>query len=328
MKIFRIFCAILLAFSISFTAIIGINKIGENKKITAQKNYKGIISLWQIDSFEGGIGSRQKFLLGVASKFEKREQGVLIMVSNYTIEGANQNIKKGILPDIISFGGGINISPLNELTVEASSGGRIGNKSYATAWCYGSYFLISNVEKDIKNIDKLTVSQAEYTLPLIALLQSELRANEYTVIPPKQAFSDFINGKTKFLLGTQRDIYRLQGKSINYNAVQLNGFSDVNQYVAITAKDEEKIFFANKFINYLLSSEIQSKVSDIGMLSYNQKNEYDIETLNLAQNNKIQSTISAYTLPETLKELQISSLNAVMGNKEEEIKIKNCLVNS
>ena len=107
MKIFRVFVSILIVFSLFFTIFIGKNKITEQNKITFPAEYKGIISLWQIDGFEGGSGSRKQFLLKVARDFEKQNQGVLVMVINHTFLSATENIERGILPDLISFSNGV-----------------------------------------------------------------------------------------------------------------------------------------------------------------------------------------------------------------------------
>ena len=61
MKIFRYILAIIIVFSSIFTIFIGKNKIGEKAKLTQPAEYKGIISVWQIDGFEGGSGSRKQF---------------------------------------------------------------------------------------------------------------------------------------------------------------------------------------------------------------------------------------------------------------------------
>ena len=71
MKIFRFIISIIIVLSFVFTVFIGRHKIQEQSKITNPAEYKGIISLWQIDGFEGGSGSRKQFLLKVARDFEK-----------------------------------------------------------------------------------------------------------------------------------------------------------------------------------------------------------------------------------------------------------------
>lgn len=64
----------------------------------------GIVRLWNIDTFEGGKGSRTAFLNRVSAAYEKKHEGVYIMVSSYTAEGAAAALKEGHFPDMISFG--------------------------------------------------------------------------------------------------------------------------------------------------------------------------------------------------------------------------------
>ena len=92
MKIFRFIVSVAIVLSLTFTAFIGKDKINEQSKITAPSEYKGIISLWQIDGFEGGSGSRKQFLLKVAREFEKKNNGVLVMVINHTFLSAKENV--------------------------------------------------------------------------------------------------------------------------------------------------------------------------------------------------------------------------------------------
>ena len=71
----------LLGFCVAFTLFFGKNFIYRKAESEGAKNYKGIINVWQIDSFEGGTGSRKNFLSDVARTFEKKNDGVLVMVS-------------------------------------------------------------------------------------------------------------------------------------------------------------------------------------------------------------------------------------------------------
>ena len=90
MKIIRVVFASIIIFCSIFTFTFGYKKIGKEKLKNAS-DYKGIITMWQIDGFEGGAGSRKQFLLSQARDFEKQNQGVLVMVINHTFSGAEQD---------------------------------------------------------------------------------------------------------------------------------------------------------------------------------------------------------------------------------------------
>ena len=79
MKLIRALVVFLLSFSVAFTLLYGRNKIAEEQIDKTPATYNGVLSLWQIDTFEGGKGSRKQFLLSVAREFEKENQGVLIL---------------------------------------------------------------------------------------------------------------------------------------------------------------------------------------------------------------------------------------------------------
>ena len=67
-KFFTIFSYILIG--IIFLSI-PFMKTAKSPFQTEKENYKAIVEIWQIDSFEGGVGSRTSFLINVASKFTK-----------------------------------------------------------------------------------------------------------------------------------------------------------------------------------------------------------------------------------------------------------------
>lgn len=53
------------------------------KKFFGEKtSYQGIITLWNIDTFEGGTVGKSYFLESVASRFEAQNKGALIKVEN------------------------------------------------------------------------------------------------------------------------------------------------------------------------------------------------------------------------------------------------------
>ena len=102
MKIFfRIFCGFLCLLVFAFLPFLhyGVNNLNINKK-----DYKLILRIWNIDSFEGGKNSRTAFLRKVGLTFSKKYPEVLCMIENQTVEGSNICINKGEIPDIISSG--------------------------------------------------------------------------------------------------------------------------------------------------------------------------------------------------------------------------------
>lgn len=328
MKKVRLFIGFFIIFSVVFTCFYGGKKIHVEKIKNQPESYQGVLSLWQIDSFEGGKGSRKQFLLKVSRDFEKSNNGVLIMVVNMTKDGAEENFNNGIYPDIISFGGGVNVQNASAFDAENTViGGMVGNKTLATAWCKGGYVLITNPNyKQVQDKSTLIVSQTDYTCPLISLMLKNLSIDEVEVLSPMNAYVKFVSGKSKYLLGTQRDINRLESRNMDVLTEPLTEFNDLFQYISICATDELKRYYAEKFINYLISENVQNQLKEIGMFSPFYKLEYENEHLASMQSNSKFSCISAFALGESIKDLQRLSLLAVKGDEQAKINIKNMLI--
>ena len=332
MKVLRILAACLVIFAISFTAFYGRYKIEEGGIDTSPEEYKGVITMWQIDNFEGGVGSRKQFLLKAARGFEKQHGGVLVMVINQTLAGATESINLGNYPDIISFGLGLEINGFSEITVDRQAlGGMVGNKCFATAWCRGGYALIGNPEiggseTDITEIENLLVSQGEHTQPLTALSFEGIVAKNIEELPPMDAYVKFVSGKTPYFLGTQRDVNRLLNRGMEFTLKPLGEYNDLYQYVCVTAKEELKRYYAERFVNYLVSDAVQSSLKEIGMYSPFIQVEYDgAEHLAMQKASQF-NTISAFTSSVQLKEMQGLSRQAVLGEQSALNKIKNMCV--
>ncbi len=329
MKVLRVTVAVILTFCILFTAFYGSGKIVDGGVDTTPSEYKGILTLWQVDTFEGGVGSRKQFLLKSARGFEKQNEGVLVMVINHTAKSVKENLDKGVFPDMISYGAGLDISGMSELNVTRGiDGGKVGGKVYATAWCRGGYVLIKNPKITVGTdvIDNLIVSQSEFTQPLTAFNLSGYSVNTVEVLKPMDAYVKFTSGKVKYFLGTQRDLNRLNAREFEYEISPLDGYNDLFQYVSVTATDQTKRYYSEKFIEYLISDTVQSKLNTIGMFSPFIAVKYENAQLYAMQLANTGKTVSAFTAPEVLNEMQDLSLQATLGNKEALNKIKNLLL--
>ena len=304
----RILLVLLIVISVIITLVVGKNKILSDKVVANEKGYKGVISLWQIDSFEGGAGSRKQFLLEVCREFELKHEGVLIMVTNQSVESVEKNYQNGRTSDLVSFGLGVQIKNANSLEkVNGFSGGKVGKKTYAVPWCRGGYAIISNPKVANENIQKedvVVVSQADYTQPLLALACEEITLNNFKVLPPMDAYMEFVSGKAQHLIGTQRDVVRLNRRGMEVNIKPLTEFNDLYQYIAVTSKDGGKGYYAEEFIKFLTSTPVQKKLNKICMMSATTTVNFNEEGLNLMQKSSHKKTLSAFTNIETLKEYQ------------------------
>ncbi len=327
MKIIRIFISLILVFCFSFTIFIGRDKIRQEKDFKTPENYKGIITLWQVDGFEGGTGSRKQFLLKVAREFERKNKGVLVMVISHTFTSVKENFSKGVYPDLISFSNGVEIAGLESLNLSRSvESTKIGEKFYSTAWCRGGYVLIKNPNAKDDKKNSIIVSQAEFTQPLVAMLLEGLEFEDVKVYKPMDAYVKFTENKNAYFLGTQRDVVRLNNRGMQVETSPLNAFNDLYQYVGLTSMDKNKKVYASLFIEYLLNDQVQKQLNKICMFSPYIKVEYNDENLSKMQENNKFSSISAYLDKAQLREMQETSLLAVRGNQNSIDKIKNMLI--
>lgn len=336
MKIFRPIFMVFLIFSLVFTIFVGKGKISQNKITENASNYKGILSLWHIDGFEGGSGSRRQFLMWVSRQFEKQNQDVLVMVSNHTNESAKELMNSGVYPDMISYSVGIDLQKTTELSNSKSPfsiGGKVGNKNFSLCWCRGGYVLISNpnlVEKkdSYDKIENVVISQGEYTQPLLALILDNISIKNYKILPPLDAYIKFTEGKTSYFVGTQRDIVRLENRGFEYTAYPLKNFNDLYQYISICASEEEKIATCNAFIEFLTSKSIQENLNKISMMSYVYQSKLENQNLIEMQKIKSNNTLSAFTSNALVGQIQSLSKRYIDGDEKVLPNLKNILYKS
>lgn len=228
--------------------------IKKNSKAEAMpENRSETLELWQIDSFEGGKGSRATYLKNVGEKFYA-QSGVYIHVTSITSEAARINIKKGTIPDMISYGAGM-YGIENIIT---------GEVSYYT-WAHGGYCFISTEDgadfSDI-NDENLVVNAGNENFADGAALICGY--NEAKIEKPTEAYVNLINGKYKYLLGTQRDIYRLKTRGTSFKIKPITEFNDLYQNISITSNSIYRQNISLEYINFLLSDN--DALKSIGLM--------------------------------------------------------------
>ncbi len=117
---------------------------------------------------------------------------------------------------------------------------------------------------------------------------------------------ELLNGKYKYLLGTQRDIFRLKTRGAEFKISPITQFNDLYQIISVTSKDSKKQSIATQFINHLISES--NNINELGLM-YTGKNLYDDEMRemeNLSYESKLTSPISE----SMKKELEQAVLNS------------------
>lgn len=244
--------AICLAVLIAVPIMAAFNKTGE-----ADSGNMTVLSLWQIDGFEGGKGSRAKYLQDIGDDFSKKN-GCYVTVTAITADAARMNLAAGNVPDLISYGAGT-------YGIESFIS---GDAPYYN-WCHGGYcFLSLDTGASFEDISTENLIINGGTDNLVGAAALLCGVNGAEIAKPTGAYVKLINGEYKYLLGTQRDIFRLRTRGATFSIKPVTAFNDLYQNISVTAKDAKKRTYAKRFITYL--SESCDEVSRLGLMAAGQ----------------------------------------------------------
>ncbi len=234
----------------------------------------GIVTVWQIDSFEGGRGSRAQYLRSVGEELHE-SAGVYVEVTALSASAARDNIAAGNVPDAISYGAGF-------YGLEKTGG------SGAVAWCRGGYCLISlGAAGEAPSAENTVINAGRDNLAAAAALFEGLDGS--AVLPPGSACAALLNGEYMYLLGTQRDVIRLQTHGAQFAVQPVTGFNDLYQYISVLAAGEKREQ-CERFIELLVARE---DIDRIGMLR-------DGLSLYAGEMHALEGVKADYTVPATV----------------------------
>ena len=287
---------------------------------TVAEKKRQILTVWQLDTFEGGVGSRTSFLKKICNAYSNKNENVLFLVSSHTPLSANELIKKGEYPDIISYGACgldiVNIAREIKGFADINDGGVAIKKRYAVSWCRGNYFHIKR-----GNGGNLIISENEYNSALASATVNGIFKSEYKVYEPLTAYRNFLAYENAELIGTGRDLVRLNNRGISYTATPLKRYNDLFQYASVTSVSDERAEIAFSFLKYLLSKETQAKLTEINMLSCVTTGLYTDEYFSKAETLKFENTSFYYqTNNEITKIKQNATTFYNKGSSEDFIK--------
>lgn len=206
------------------------------------------VNLWQIDGFEGGKGSRKSFIESTAKKLFKGEK-IYFTVTSLTAEAARANIALGVIPEMVSY-------PSGFYGIE----NMVNAKDFVSRiWCYGCYCLLTlDTESDFGDVnsDNTVVNSGKDNLA--GVCAALVGAGGAVEAEPTNAYLQLLNGKYKYLLGTQRDIYRLETREASYSAKPVAEFSDLFQNVSILTDGAEEYAACRRLAEELVKSDVGS----------------------------------------------------------------------
>lgn len=216
--------------------------IGKETTVEADKMQQ--ITVWQIDGFEGGKGSRAQYLQRSGEKCFKNEK-IYFTVHSLTAEAARANFGRGVTPDLISY-------PAGFAGVESLINGR--DFTYRT-WCRGAYCILTTEETaDFSDVsaENTVINAGKDNLSSVAAALCGLQTARYE--QPTNAYLQLIGGKCKYLFGTQRDIFRLKARNAAFSVKPVTEFNDLYQNISILTTDGSKYESCLKFTDYIINN--------------------------------------------------------------------------
>lgn len=247
-------------FAVLFAVFCALAFFPRGKKTDAAE--QRIVSVWNVDTFEGGKGSRTAFLARAARLAEKKNENVFYYVTSYSAEGFFAAAERGELPDALSFGIGLGeIAGLCLPLGRAFAGGETADGCLAYPWCGGGYVLYSK-DNNFSDGGRTAISSGGENLPDVAAALAGIKGER---VPSTEAYTGFLSGKYRYLLGTQRDRCRFAARGTAVCERPLGAYCDLYQYFAVLSREKRDDCLA--LLGALLSEEVQGALSDIGMES-------------------------------------------------------------
>ena len=262
---------------------------------TVSKENKRVVRVWNVDTFEGGKGSRTAFLRNAARITEKKRGGVYYLITSYTLDGATAAFEKGESPDMLSFGIGLSAYAENSLPLSRKfAGGNTESGCLAYPWCRGSYYLFS-LSEDFSASGETVISKGGNNLSEVAAAYAGIIGS---FAESTAAYVEFLNGHYRYLLGTQRDECRFSARGVTVYSQELPEYCDLYQYISVLSREKRED--CDAFVDTLLSNDVQTTLSRIGMYPVNGGN--------------AKRTVSVFSDRESLRKLAESASGGIAGN--------------
>lgn len=313
-KIFAIFTK--LVFCFCFVAFLVFSPFylfnSANFELNLSKIYEGdnttkcVLTLYHIETFEGGSFSREGFLKKQASKFNSLHKNCYIAIKTLTLKELILNLADNNKADIYSFScgaGEILAGFLKELKKNENiredlvEYGTFSTKILAYPYILSGYALFSyeNLIDETDNLNDLVkskkIGKKDYvglSLNNGTLGKEVLKINNIEIgdgnfqefSSSYEAYQNFLKKNSVSLLGTARDLARLKNReekgaisTLRYNF--LGGYSDLVQYVGVVKSGNDfKEYFSEEFAKFLTLDSCQNDLANYGLFSTNGKNIY------------------------------------------------------
>ncbi len=267
--IFKIFNICLLIGVVIFVPLFSIKTARDYEIYKEPTIDSKIYTIWHIETFEGGGKSRISYLNSIARTIEKEHAGVLLMVKTISPEQLEQELVSSI-PHIISFGFGVGKTLINKLQPfentynirdELLESATFNGSLYALPYIASGYALITNG----KGIENFHCGTNGFTRP--ENVYKDMNTTPIEIESQYEAYKDFVHKKDVSLLGTGRDVFRVNNlnKLGRKNAMisPVDSYTDLIQYLGVTTHDN----IIDKFCAYALNDKNQNSLYEYSLFS-------------------------------------------------------------
>lgn len=266
---FKILSVILFIGIALYSFVFGISKARNYQILKGEEKQQTIYTVWHIETFEGGGKPRIDFLKTIARDMEKQDNQVLFMIKAIAPEKLKSELEVS-KPDIISFGFGVGKVVLPHLKHQENTfnvreelleSGSFNKKFYAVPYIVSGYAMFHHSMQ----VSEFHVGTTNYTNPqnIYSSLNLTPKENESQY----EAYKDFVYNKNVQLLGTGRDLFRINNLNTigRTNAIinPVNSYTDLIQYLGIVNSNET----TQKFISLALSETYQNYLTAYALFS-------------------------------------------------------------
>ena len=252
-----------------YVLMFGIKKVRNYEILKGETKQQTIYTIWHVETFEGGGKARIDYLKTIARQMEKENEEVLFIVKAIAPEKLSSELEVS-KPDIISFGFGVGeivlpylVSQENTFDVrdELIASGSFNKKFYAVPYIVSGYAMFNHS----MNESEFHVGSNSYTKPQNIYLTLNLTPTENE--SQYEAYKDFVYDKEVQLLGTGRDLFRINNLNsigrTNAMITPINTYTDLIQYLGIINSNKT----TQKFISLALSDIYQDTLVDYSLFS-------------------------------------------------------------
>ncbi len=266
---FKILSLILFVVLGLYVCLFGIKKARTFSIYSEDKQGQTVITVWHIETFEGGGKSRLDYLKRIVNIMENEDEHVLFMVRAISPEKLEAELSVQ-QPDIVSFGFGVGrallsvLSPFDttfDVRDELVESGSFGKEFYAVPYMVGGYAIFSHENTQ----SEFHCGQNDYINP--QNIYSSLGLNPAKEETQYEAYKSFANNKKVKLLGSSRDLFRVNNLNnigrTNAMITPVDTYTDLIQYLGVTTQNST----TQKFVELALSETQQRTLVEYSLFS-------------------------------------------------------------